>query len=106
MNQELEQKTNVIKSIPPDYLDALERLRSDKPCCQDRSKREEDLEIKLKSAETDLANPGHNQKALLREIHEQRQQVQWNSLGITDLQDLLQRKDKLIEVLKKIISIK
>ena len=50
VNQELEQKRNVIKSIPPDYLDALERLRSEKPCCRDRSKREEDLEIKLKCA--------------------------------------------------------
>ena len=53
-NQELEQKSKVFKSIPPDYLDALERLRSDKPCCREKTKREENLEIKYRDLEHKL----------------------------------------------------
>ena len=104
VNQELEQKTNVIKSIPPDYLDALERLRSDKPCCRNRSKREEDLEIKLKSAETDLEDADLKEKALIRDHYLQVQEVQNHKVWITDLQDLLQEKDTLIKVLKNHIN--
>ena len=104
VNQELVQKTNVIKSIPPDYLDALERLRSDKPCCRERSKREEDLETKLKSAETDLKDADLKEKALIRDHYLQVQEVQNHKVWITDLRDLLQEKDTLIKVLKNHIN--
>ena len=111
VNQELAQKTNVIKSIPPDYLEALERLRSDKPCCRDRTKREENLEIKLKNAEYELKDAKSTVNAFGSELFDLRQHCQTmssvtNNMSITieDKVILLESKDKLIKFLKNQIN--
>ena len=106
VNQELEQKSKVIKSIPPDYLDALERLRSDKPCCRDKSEREEVLETKLKSAENELKDAKSDVNALGTELLELRQYCQTKSSVVINEANLilLENKDKLIKFLKNQIS--
>ena len=111
VNQELEQKSKVIKSIPPDYLDALERLRSDKPCCRGKSEREEALETKLKSAEYELKDAKSTVNAFGSELFDLRQHYQTlssatNTFRITNMDKdiLLESKDKLINFLKNQIN--
>ena len=72
-NTELQLKSDVIRSIPPDYLGALERLQNDKPCCRDRMGREKELEMKNSDLEKKSASREAFLSSLASELFELRE---------------------------------
>ena len=105
-NTELQLKSDVIRSIPPDYLGALERLQNDKLCCRDRMGREKELEMKNSDLEKKYASREAFLSSLASELFELREKNSDSArLGaVIYLEDQIDIKEKLIKSLKNHIN--